>query len=129
MKQFPHFINQKTPCSRVLLEKVTYLRLIKKFLRIFRNQIVYYRTQKSSPPAPILSQIGPFYAPHPNLCRYILILFFHPRVGLPSVLFPSGILIKTVSVPLLSSYVPHVLPIPFFLILSPELYLVSSTDQ
>ena len=41
--------------------------------------------------------------PHPTSWRYILILSYHLRLGLPSGLFPSGFLAKNPYTPLLSS--------------------------
>jgi hypothetical protein len=41
-------------------------------------------------PVPILSQINPVHAPHPNYWRSILTLYSHQRLVFPSGPFPSG---------------------------------------
>jgi hypothetical protein len=92
--------------------------------RILWNPKVHHRIHKSPPPVPIVIQIDPVHAPHPTSRRSILILSSHLRLGLPSGLLPSGFPTKVLYAPLLSPYVPHVLPISFFLTSSPEWYLV-----
>jgi len=61
-------------------------------LRILWNPKVHYHIQKCSPSVPILSQLDPVYNPHPTFWRFILILSFYLRLGLPSGLFPLGFL-------------------------------------
>jgi hypothetical protein len=57
------------------------------------------------PPVPILSQIDLVHASsHPTSWRSILILSYHPRLGLPSGLLPSGF-------PTISLYIPLLFPI------------------
>ena len=62
--------------------------------------------------------------PHPTSWRSILILSTHLRLGLPSVLFPSGFPIKTLYTPSPHPYAPHAQPISFFSILSLAQYWV-----
>ena len=58
------------------------------------------------------------YPPHSTSWRYILILSSHPRLGLPSGLFPSGFPTKFLYVPFLFPYVLHIPPISFFFVWS-----------
>ena len=60
--------------------------------------------------------------PHPTSWRYILIIYTHLRLGLPSGLFPSGFPTKNLYIPLSYPYLPHAQPISFFSILSPAQY-------
>ena len=91
-----------TPWSRVLLKKLTSLQLIKKFpafyeIRRFIMAVTSAR-QLSLSWASLIQSIPP----HPTSWRPILILSSHLRLVLPSGLFPSGFLIKTIHTPLLS---------------------------
>jgi hypothetical protein len=61
------------------------------------------------PPNPILSQINPVRAlPHPTSWRSFLILSYHLRLGLPSILFPSGVPTKTLDSPILNYSYCHI---------------------
>ena len=91
-----------TPWCRVLLEKLTGLQLAKKFpvfygTRRFITALTSVRHLSLSWASPIQS---PY--PHPTFWRSILILSTHLRLGLPSVLFPSGFPTKTLYAPLSS---------------------------
>jgi hypothetical protein len=111
-----------TPCSRVLLEKLNGLQLIKKFT-------AFYGTRKFINGFPILSQINPVHTPPSTSWNSILILslnlhlvskvvnFFH--------VFPPKHCVCLFS----HKCVLHVSPILFLSILSPEWYLLSSTDH
>ena len=91
-----------TPWSRVLLEKLTGLQLVKKFpsfygTRRFVTALTSVRHLSLSWASPIQ-----FTYPHPTSWRSILILSIHLRLGLPSCLFPSGFPTKTLYAPLSS---------------------------
>ena len=118
-----------TPWSRVLLEKLTGSQLVKKFLAFYgtRSFIIAFtsaRHQSLSWASSIQSK-----PPYRISWRSILTLSSHLRMGLPRGLFPSSIPTKTLYTPVLSPYMLHAPLISFFLILSPEQYLVSSTDD
>jgi len=63
--------------------------LVKEFVFLW-NPKFHYRPHKSRSLDPILSQKNPFHNFYPIYLRYILILYSHPRLYLPSGLFPSG---------------------------------------
>ena len=116
-----------TPWSRVLLEKLTGLQLVKKFpafhgTRRFITALTSVHHLSLSWASPIQSTY-----PHTTSWRSILILSTHLRLGLPSGLFPSGFPTKTLYNPSPHPYSPHAQPISFFSILSPAQYWVRST--
>jgi hypothetical protein len=77
--------------SWVLPEKLPIVQPFRKLPEILRNPKVHHRVHKSPPLVPILSQLDavPTIPSYLSL-RSILILSTHLRLGLPSVLFPSG---------------------------------------
>ena len=88
--------------SRVLLEKLTGLQLVKKLpafhgTRRFITALTSVRQLSLSWASPIQS-----IYPHPTSWRSILILSTHLRLGLPSGLLPSGFPTKTLYTPLSS---------------------------
>ena len=91
----PHAGNLSlTPCSTVLLEKLTVPQLVKKFPAIYRTRrfiaaFTTTRYQSLSSASSIQS-----IPPHPTSWRSILILSSHLRLGLPNGLFPSGFPIR-----------------------------------
>ena len=89
----------RTPWSRVLLEKLASLQLVKKFpafygTRSFLTALTSVRHLSLSWASPIQSSY-----PNPTSWRSILILSSHLRLGLPSGLFPSGFPTSTLYTP------------------------------
>ena len=84
-----------TPSCRVLLEQLTGLQLFKKFPAFHGTR--RFITAPTSVHHLSLSWAHPIQSiyPHPTSWRYILILSTHPRLGLPSGIFPSGFPTKT----------------------------------
>jgi hypothetical protein len=80
-------------------------------LSILWNLKVHDRIHKCPTPVLTLSLLNPVHTSHPTSWRFILILSSHLRLGLPSGLFPSGFLTKTLYTPLPSPYVLHAQPI------------------
>ena len=99
------------PWCRVLLEKLTGLQLVKKFLafhgtRRFITALTSLRHLSLSCASPIQS-----IYPNPTSWISILILFTHLRLGLPSGFVPSGFLTKTLYAPSPHPYAPHAQPL------------------
>ena len=90
------------PCSRVLLEKLTGLQIVKKFPTFYGTQrfiTAFTRACQLS-----LSWVSSIQSipPHPTSWRSSLILFSHLHLGLPSGHFPSSFPTKTLYTHLLS---------------------------
>jgi hypothetical protein len=89
-----------TPWSRVLLEKLTDLQLVKKFPAFYGTQrfiTAFISTRHLS-----LSWASPIQSipPHSTSWRFILILFSHLHLSLHIGLLPSGFPTKTLYTPL-----------------------------
>jgi len=117
MRTLPYLL---TPWNRVLLEKLTDSRLVKKFPALYgtrRSITAVTSARHLSVSWAISSQSMPS---HPTSGRSILILTSHLRLGLPSGLFPSGFPTKTLYRPPISPYVLHSQSILFFSTWSPQ---------
>ena len=91
-----------TPWNRVFPEKLTYFKLVKKFL-------AFYGTRRFTAAFTSARHLSLSWAssiqsisPHPTSWRSILILHSHLRLGIPSGLFPSSVPTKTLYMPLFS---------------------------
>jgi len=91
-----------TPCSTVLIEKLTGSKLVKKFSALYGTR--KFITAFTSARQLSLSWASSIQSvpPHPSSWRSILILSSHLRLGLPSRLFPSGFPTQTLYTPFLS---------------------------
>jgi hypothetical protein len=117
-----------TPWSRVLLEKLTGFKLVKKFPEFYRTR--RFITAFTSAHHLSLSWANSIQSIfHPTSWKCALILSFHLRLGLPSGLFPTGFPTKTLYKFILFKYVLHAQPTSFFSILSPDEYWVRCTDH
>jgi len=91
-----------TPCSTVLLEKLTGFQLVKKFPAFYGTR--RFITTFTSPRHLSLFWVRSIQSipPHPTSWRCILILSSHLRLGLSSGLFPTVFSTKTLHRPLIS---------------------------
>ena len=89
-----------TPWSRVLLQKLASLQLVKKFPAFYGTR--RFLTALTSARHLFLSWTSPIQSsyPNPTSWRSILILSSHLCLGLPSGLFPSGFPTSTLYTPL-----------------------------
>jgi hypothetical protein len=110
-------IHSLTPFSRVLLEKLTCIQLVKKFPAFYVTR--KFITAVTSARHLSLSWASSFQSipPHPTTWRSTLILSSHLRLGLPSGLIS---LATSVSEPalyrLLTFHVPNLIPLFYLLV-------------
>jgi len=84
------------------MEQVTSWEANQEIPRIWLNPKIHYHIYKCPPLVPVSSQINLIPAPPFQFLRSNLILSSHLRIGIPSGLFPSGFLTKTLYTPLIS---------------------------
>ena len=98
------YIYLLTPRSRVLLEKLTGLQLVKKFPAFFGTRKFITAFTRSRHLSRSWGSSIQSIPPHPTSSRSIIILSSHLRLGLPSGLLPSDFPTKTLYTPFTS---PH----------------------
>ena len=99
-----------TQWNSVPLEKLTSSQLVKKFPAFYRTRKFITAFTSARQLSLSCSRSIQSIPPHPNSWRSILILSYHLRLDLPSGLFPSGFLPKSLYIPLLSPYMLHFPP-------------------
>ena len=92
--------NERTPCIRVLLERLEFLQLIKKLSSFYGTQRFITAFTKACQLSPSWARSTQFMSPHPTYWRSILILSSQLRLSLPNSLFTSGLPTKTLLSPI-----------------------------
>ena len=91
-----------TPCSTVLLEKLTGFQLVKKFPALYGTSKVHNHIHKCPLPAPILSQLDPVHTPTSQFLNIHLNIILPSTPGSSKRPLFSGLPTKTLYTPLLS---------------------------
>ena len=97
--------------------------------RILWNPKIYYRIHKCPPTVPNLSQLDPVHTPTSHFLKIHVNIILPSTPGSPNRSLPQASPPKSFIHLSSSPYALHAPPISFFSILSPEQYLVRSTNH
>jgi hypothetical protein len=114
--------NQPIPWSRVILEKLLIIQLVK-------EPEGHYHVHKGPPLVPILNKMHPFHNFHSISLWFILILLFHLHIGLHNCPFPLDFPTKILYVFLISLIRPTRPDRPVFLYFITLIALVKLADK
>jgi len=100
-KEFTYLLNYlPTPWSRVLLQKLTGLQLVKKLPAFYRTRRFINAFTSARHLSLSRASSIQYMLQHPTSWRFILILSSHLCLGLPSGIFPAGFPTKNLYMPL-----------------------------
>ena len=119
-----------SPWSRVLLEQLTVLQLVKKFPAFYGTRRFITAFTSARQPVPILSQFNSVHIPTSHFLKIQLNIILPSAPGSPQWSLSLRFTHQTPCTRFSPTpYEPHAPPISFFLILSLAQYLGSSTDH